>query len=372
MELCTMSKSMTTLEIVQSKLPHWYKKYEKDNSIMYAVLKALTDQLNMSSGNIDKLDAMIGIDTTPDEDLEYRWGSLLNMPKSPNETYSDYRHKLMMTYSTMINGGTEEAIKFSIAAVLGINRRNENVDKYIRVYDAWEYTGQIQGYEGGYGGFVCEIDFRVCEGVFDYYGKINNTIEKVKASGVKSYMVVIYIQNEDNVKMWMDETIVDALSIIDDEFATIDRSNDSIHDMISQAFSDELSVSSDDRVIVDNNTLNNNDFVLNINAILNGKSDVSLFDIIAIDAVNEIINMSQSDTHTDSIGMSYSDDNDMSVSDDNTDTLNDIFSDTATIGTDTGIWSCIGTNSHSAVLNINMVTNMFMDIDECVDIINYK
>lgn len=278
-----MSNNMTSLEIVQSKLPSWYKKYKEDNSIMYAVLEALVRQLDVSNGNIDRIDAMIGIDTTYDEDLEYRWGSLLNMPKSPNESYDDYRYKLMMTYSAMMNGGTEEAIKFAIAAILGIDRRNENIDKYIHIYDVWDYKGHVEGYDGGYGGFVCVIDFRICEGALNYYKKINDAIDRVKVSGVKSYLVVIYISSEDDVALKHIEDILDSISVSDNEDASVSHSD---------IYSDNISYTFNDSVSIYNNALT--------------------------------------------------------------------------------LWSSIGTNSYTAVLNSSMVTNMFMEEDECIDIITYK
>ena len=82
----------TELEFVLSKLPGYID--TSSGSTFYNVIKAFVDELMLSQGSIDELHAMIGVDTTYGEDLDARWGTLLNLPRNSGETDDEYRYRL--------------------------------------------------------------------------------------------------------------------------------------------------------------------------------------------------------------------------------------------------------------------------------------
>lgn len=195
-----MSDAMTKVELMQGKLPAFYKKYAGDNSVLYAVINAMADA-NMDSSNIlDRLYDAVGIDTTDDADLERRWGSLLSLYRN-NDSFVSYRNKLKLAVPSLI-GGTKESIKYAIASIIGVEKDSKVISDYIRVYDAWEYAGDIQNVDRGYGNFICIIDMNVGGGAIDVEPEILNAINSVKAAGTNC--TVYYIQYNINMYYLMD------------------------------------------------------------------------------------------------------------------------------------------------------------------------
>ena len=97
------------LSRMQGNFPHIYDVYN-DKTILYAILSIYASKYNMTRDIIDRIYGMIGIETTYDEDLEHRWGSMLGIYKEIGESYDDYRARLMIVYASF-SGGTAEAIK---------------------------------------------------------------------------------------------------------------------------------------------------------------------------------------------------------------------------------------------------------------------
>lgn len=179
---------MSNIELIQSKVPRFYKKYEyksdNEKSIMHAVLDAIADRLDENSSILDRVNACIGINTTSDEDLQYRWGDLLGIYKKDNKSYDLYRDELKLAIPSLI-GGTKSAIIYAIATVIGIEDNSSLQDNYITVVDGWEYDGDIEISDEykEYGHFVCTIDMNVGDGAINADEEIIDAINRVKASG---------------------------------------------------------------------------------------------------------------------------------------------------------------------------------------------
>lgn len=221
--------SNTNLETIQMKLPKFYKKYQmkglenKDKSIMFPFLKSFGDAIDGSKELIDRVDAMIGIDTTYDEDLYHRWGSLLGLNKGKG-SYGLYRNNIRLSILSGV-GGTKEAIKFAVAIIANIENDAELYDKYIQVVDAWEYDGELAPHEDDpvynimtndescrlndnmvlngrydphrYGSFVVILDLAANEMVLTPDdGVVLEVVNRVKAAGTNAYIVYIYGINE--------------------------------------------------------------------------------------------------------------------------------------------------------------------------------
>lgn len=186
--------SISSLENIQFRLPNFYDKYN-NRSVIHGLINVFADIGESRTDTINRLDDMIGIDTTRDEDLQYRWGNMLSINKNPDESYTAYRNRLKMAYPSLV-GGTEKAIKYAIASTIGISNEQDLIDTYINVYDAWEYDGPINIDESikGYGNVLCTIDLTVGQNAFDMENEIIDAINIVKASGVKPHILYLNLK----------------------------------------------------------------------------------------------------------------------------------------------------------------------------------
>lgn len=193
------SNTERIIEKMQSSFPQTYNVYDK-KTILYALLSVFGSKYGVRTDTIDRLYAMIGIDSTYDEDLEHRWGSLLGIHRQLNESYVDYRNRLKIVYSSL-NGGTAEAIKYAIASAAGIESQSEIIDKYIGVYDAWEYNNyidpslfdleEITDESSLYGCIICTVDIAEINNQLEH-NKVLEAINNTKASGIRSLLLFIY------------------------------------------------------------------------------------------------------------------------------------------------------------------------------------
>ena len=369
-----MDNITTLIESMQSRFPNIYDVYNK-NTILYALLSIYASRMNYTTEMIDRLYAMIGIDSTYDEDLEHRWGSLLGLPKLSDETYDDYRSRLMIVYSSLA-GGTAESIKYAIASTVGISENKDLIDKYIHIYDAWKYSGSFESIiDKSYGHIICIVDLIVNENMASMNNKILKSINTSKASGIMPYLFFIYTINES-----CDITVDD----VEDTVAIHDNSADVC------------------TIAVYKNTylplLNKVDALLNTNSfILNGEyktNDIEVLeDFIRYLPIYEGADVGSDDKY-DAINASHISEDWYSIdTDDVEDTvaIHDNSADVCTIAVDeiqtnsvkcntsddtssfssllsTNIWSSFGTNS--LILNNDFTTNMLEETDSCIDKIN--
>lgn len=235
-----IDRTKELLPQMQERFPHIYDVYN-EKTILYALLSVYADKSKERLHIIDRLYAMIGIDSTYDEDLEYRWGSLLGVYRNKGESYSDYRSRLLIIYSSLA-GGTAEAIKYAIASTIGISSDVDAINKYIKVYDAWEYpevpdtsltnkdnvflnqnfVTNTEIISTDYGHIICTVDLEANESITTMHDKIMTAIKKTKASGIYPYLLFIYITNE---------------------IATI-KYNEYLHDKLTDGFSDTSFIAS--------------------------------------------------------------------------------------------------------------------------------
>ena len=189
--------SRQIIERIQSSFPHIYDVYNK-NTILYALISVFGERCGMRTDIIDRLYAMLGIDSTYDEDLEHRWGALLGIYRNVGESYDDYRSRLSIVYSSLA-GGTAEAIKYAIASVIGITSKPEEIDKYIKVYDAWEYPYDVDETvitDTSYGHVICTVDMFANENAIFMHDKVAEAVNATKASGVYVYLLFMYTAEE--------------------------------------------------------------------------------------------------------------------------------------------------------------------------------
>lgn len=192
---------MDKIQAVMNRFPQ--NAYDPDNqkSVLYAIIKAIIDEFNITMGNIDRINKMLDINNIEPEDMYNRFGALLNISRNPKETDEQYRNRIK-TSMTALSGGTAAAIKYAIACGLGINDDNEAMDK-ITIYDAWEYDGDADVIkENGY--IVCSVDLNNGSYSTDIEQAVKNATNNVKAAGVIMQFVyynfrIMYYTELDNI-----------------------------------------------------------------------------------------------------------------------------------------------------------------------------
>ena len=192
---------MDKIQAVMNRFPQ--NAYDQDNqkSVLYAVVKAIIDEFNITMDNIDRINKMLDINNILPDDIYNRFGALLNINRNPNETDEQYRSRLK-TSMTALSGGTAAAIKYAIACGLGINGDNEAMDK-ITIYDAWEYDGEADVIkENGY--VVCSVDINNGTYSTEIEQAVKNATNNVKAAGVIMQFVyynfrIMYYTELDNI-----------------------------------------------------------------------------------------------------------------------------------------------------------------------------
>lgn len=174
---------MLKIDAMMDKFPHFY-----DKSILtqlYGFLKSFADEFDITVNNyINRADNDIGIMTTDGADLDWRWGAFMGFPRFNGESDDSYRVRLSNIINAM-NGGTRESIKYAVALFLGLDNNKKEMDKRIKVVDAWEFPDAV---DQSYGNFVVEIildgdNFPVLYPNGLNADDIGNIIQTVKAAG---------------------------------------------------------------------------------------------------------------------------------------------------------------------------------------------
>jgi len=176
---------MDRLSNILSTIPQFYN-YDDTRSIIYNIIKAISEELDDLQILINQIDDLIGINNTNSSDLYNRWGSLLNIPKRYNESDDAYRNRLKLS-CTSISGGTKQSIIYAIAISLDLqNLPDTDINNAIKVYDGWEYSDDYE-----YGTIVCIIDLKYREFSEDLRSIIQDAINDSKASGIVSYIIFL-------------------------------------------------------------------------------------------------------------------------------------------------------------------------------------
>lgn len=185
----------TIAERIRDNLPEFY------GDTVVKIVTAISNELNIINTNVIRINNMDNIDTTEGRDLYARWGALLNIPRAVNESDDSYRSRLKLSV-VALSGGTNEAIRYSIAVGLGINEDPIAMNRMIKIYDAWEYPDQNASIDRGYGNAVCDIDLNHGSYSEEFNDIIHASIESVKASGINVQLIFsnyrLYIYAELN------------------------------------------------------------------------------------------------------------------------------------------------------------------------------
>ena len=377
------------LSRMQGNFPHIYDVYN-DKTILYAMLSIFASKYNMTRDIIDRIYGMIGIETTYDEDLEHRWGSMLGIYKEVDESYDDYRARLMMVYISF-SGGTKEAIKYAVAISCGIGTDKNIIDKYIDITDAWDYDHTITDTSHTYdaitnstkhtlnnnfilnkpydirkdGAFICTIDLSIDENIYYYKDKILEAINSTRASGIRPYLVFLYI-SDDIVNMYRDADVdnihinescddtgdmINNLDIMSDNIVINDDTDNCNISIRSNIWDDGYGCTN--TTMITNRYKNADHYSDIIHSVLYDMSDTKI-----IEASNDNISIDDDDTvHV------YN--NDDKLADTIQHTIREVSKMRCTYSNE---WSMNGLNANT-VLNKNFMTNMLAETDAFSDII---
>lgn len=70
---------MDKIDAVMNRFPQYSYDPENRESILYKLIKSIIDEFNITMGNIDRINKMIGIDSISPDDVYNRFGALLNI-----------------------------------------------------------------------------------------------------------------------------------------------------------------------------------------------------------------------------------------------------------------------------------------------------
>lgn len=190
---------MNKLDLMLNKLPHFYNTNPTSN--IYKLFSALSDEFNIVYQNcITRIDSDTDIYTTAEEDLEWRWGSLLGIKRGEDESVEVYRNRLALVTNTL-HGGTANSLKYAIAIFLRLTEYPDEMDDCIHIYDGWECTDSEATSEMKQNGHVvCIFSFSSMNKDIAYYDGIEDDImiylNSIKAAGVIVHIIAKYTKYE--------------------------------------------------------------------------------------------------------------------------------------------------------------------------------
>lgn len=181
---------MNKLEAILNRLVSYYDK--DDKSQIYNILKAFADEFEIvSSEYIDRADNAIGVETTDGRDLDWRWGSFLNVARQDGEDDDTYRKRLS-SVANSLQGGTAASIRYAVAISLGLANDDAKAERCIKIYDGWKCPDAEEEMKA-FGHLVCVFKLDP-EDQDLYYTGIEDDIEKqinfTKAAGVIAHVIV--------------------------------------------------------------------------------------------------------------------------------------------------------------------------------------
>lgn len=188
---------MNKLEAILNRLVSYYDK--DDKSQIYNILKAFADEFEIvSSEYIDRADNAIGVETTNGKDLDWRWGSFLNIARQDGEDDNTYRKRLS-SVANSLQGGTASSIRYAVAISLGLVNDDAKVERCIKIYDGWKYPGAEEEMKA-FGHVVCVFKFDAEDSDLYYDGIEEDVVEamnRAKAAGIIAHALIEYTRHNE-------------------------------------------------------------------------------------------------------------------------------------------------------------------------------
>lgn len=188
---------MNKLEAILNRLVSYYDK--DDKSQIYNILKAFADEFEIvSSEYIDRADNAIGVETTDGRDLDWRWGSFLNIARQDGEDDDTYRKRLS-SVANSLQGGTAASIRYAVAISLGLANDDAKAERCIRIYDGWKYPNAEEEMKA-FGHVVCVFKFETEDRDLYYDGIEEDVVEamnRAKAAGIIAHALIEYTRHNE-------------------------------------------------------------------------------------------------------------------------------------------------------------------------------
>lgn len=188
---------MNKLEAILNRLVSHYDK--DDKSQIYNILKAFADEFEIvSSEYIDRADNAIGVETTDGRDLDWRWGSFLNIARQDGEDDDTYRKRLS-SVANSLQGGTAASIRYAVAISLGLANDDAKAERCIRIYDGWKYPNAEEEMKA-FGHVVCVFKFETEDRDLYYDGIEEDVVEamnRAKAAGIIAHALIEYTRHNE-------------------------------------------------------------------------------------------------------------------------------------------------------------------------------
>ena len=188
---------MNKLEAILNRLASYYDK--DDKSQIYNILKAFADEFEIvSSEYIDRADNAIGVETADGRDLDWRWGSFLNIARQDGEDDDTYRKRLS-SVANSLQGGTAASIRYAVAISLGLANDDAKAERCIRIYDGWKYPNAEEEMKA-FGHVVCVFKFEAEDRDLYYDGIEEDVVEamnRAKAAGIIAHALIEYTRHNE-------------------------------------------------------------------------------------------------------------------------------------------------------------------------------
>lgn len=188
---------MNKLEAILNRLVSYYDK--DDKSQIYNILKAFADEFEIvSSEYINRADNAIGVETTDGRDLDWRWGSFLNIARQDGEDDDTYRKRLS-SVANSLQGGTAASIRYAVAISLGLANDDAKAERCIKIYDGWKYPNAEEEMRA-YGHVVCVFKFKSEDRDLYYDGIEEDVVEamnRAKAAGIITHVLIEYTRHNE-------------------------------------------------------------------------------------------------------------------------------------------------------------------------------
>lgn len=188
---------MNKLGAILNRLVSYYDK--DDKSQIYNILKAFADEFEIvSSEYIDRADNAIGVETTDGRDLDWRWGSFLNIARQDGEDDDTYRKRLS-SVANSLQGGTAASIRYAVAISLGLANDDAKAERCIRIYDGWKYPNAEEEMKA-FGHVVCVFKFETEDRDLYYDGIEEDVVEamnRAKAAGIIAHALIEYTRHNE-------------------------------------------------------------------------------------------------------------------------------------------------------------------------------
>lgn len=170
-----------------------------DGTVFGAIIDSISDRYVDYYKSIDRIDDLIGIDTTNGDELDRVWGKRIGIRRRVGESDQRYRNR-MKTSVLKLYGGTASALRY--ATLIALNRDRypylDDDNSGVQIIDAKDYVGVVD-IDRSPGNAIVQIDTGILDNMSlneEEYDDLIDILDDVKASGVNLRVLLIMFDGD--------------------------------------------------------------------------------------------------------------------------------------------------------------------------------